>query len=159
MTFWDHISTGACVSHLESTEAPKQQVGDEHTSQPADTVAREEEQNQTTTYAEAEHAPAAPDLNSSMVSFLEAEEMAYTSRSRRLSLDSSLPLVHDRSPHDATRQRFSTEVSKNGPSVSQQSWEERKDHMDKLHRRKRKQRQGSRMALKTAVASTAEIPQ
>eukprot|EP01043_Picozoa_sp_COSAG02_P008477 COSAG02_NODE_272_length_26345_cov_761.363179_4_plen_982_part_00 len=154
VTVWDPASQQEhAFLHLNSTEAPKERLADGRTPQPVVAAASEEEQNQETAHAEAEHAAATLGLDSSMVSFLEAEEMAYESRSRRLSLDSSLPTVLDRPPLDQAGQRSSPEVSEQGGSTSQPGLGERNNYMDSLHRHKKRQRRRSRMALKTSAVA------
>ncbi len=153
VTVWDPASQQEhAFLHLKSTEAPKERLAHERTAQPVVAVASEEEQNQETAHAEAEHAAAALNLDSSMVSFLEAEEMAYESRSRRLSLDSSLPLVLNRPTLAQAEQRSIPENSSASQPVGSG---ERKVYMDSLHRHKKRRARQSRVALKTSAVACA----
>ena len=157
VTVWDPASQQEhAFLHLESTGAPKHPLDRERTAQPPDVAANEQEQSQATAHTEAGHAPTPLDLNNSMVSFLEAEEMAYISRSRRLSLDSSLPVVQDSHAVGEAEQVFAPEVSGKGSSTSKSSLEERTAYMDSLHRRKKRQRRRNHIALKTSVACTGD---
>ena len=175
VTVWDPASQQEhAFLHLESTTAPKQQLGHNPNGGSAARVEASEQQNEeraAEAEAEAERASAALGLDDSMVSFLEMEEMAYTHRPRRHSLDSSLQnrdRDRDRdgdgdedrdaapSAEAEAEERFELEkIGRSKMQMHKEVQEVQEEDLVQLQERKKRQRRQSRAALKTSALASS----